>query len=318
MVPTVAAGYVSDVWRALPQQGDRARDGLRGLHDSWGDWGEEVLSDLEYAWAQLPEFGEALWLGLLGEGQEDSVRDILGLDIAEWVSRGWFTLAVQVSRATDRERVLLAGASQDLAWLRTSGDHSAQSLTEAETSAYEAFVPRWWMYLSQPVALSCYLQRPSRASRASERERFLRYLKEARLLLALRLHRDVTGHWPERLEELASDYLDWRPVDTIHGRRLHYRRQGAHWVVWLDDREELGPDGWEFGGTAFWSARCLMGDWQSRLHEVGSQAFFRDTPHLDDLLALLPPGAGEVEPGSEPPRPRMDELMMRRYGLLPP
>lgn len=348
LLPSVEASYVASVWRALPQQDDPRMEDYLWRYQRWGDWGEDVLHDLESACRQLPELGEALWLRILGEGRDDNLFDIIGLDVLEWVSRGWFTLAVQVSRPADRERVLLAGAGEGLARLRVSGDRSYHELARFERAAKEGFVPAWWMYVSQPVALACFLNRPSRAVHVREREWFLWRLETARLLLALRLRRDAIGHWPDSLDELVPEYLDRLPLDTLHARPFLYRRQGAHWVLWLEDREGHEPNNWEFNGTAFWSARCMLRgqrqswDWQLCLKLVGSEGFFRDTPDLNDLLALLPPGSEDLEPitetssmyaeaasrrarweeslepSTEPFSMGLDELMMRRYGLLPP
>ncbi|MCB1125200.1 MAG: hypothetical protein KDM81_01805 [Verrucomicrobiae bacterium] len=316
-LPSLEETFVAAAWFDLPRETARFGFIRDETFPTWGDWAEDVVGDLEHAWVRLPELGKAVWGRLMGVEREGSLFGILHLDMAQWAMSGWGTLAVQVACPADIRRVTTAAVSEGLARLRTVEDRTYRSLSVAERESRGAFRPPWWMCFSQPVAWRWHADAFSTAPFARAREQFLWRVGTARLMLALRLHRDATGDWPETLEALVPSYLDHLPGEPDLGRAFRYRRVGTQWVLWLRD---LGrdPDDWLFSGTAFWSTRCLLGDWRSRLHEVGSAAFFDDTPNLDDLLALLPAGAGEVKPGAEPPFPPMDEAMMRRYGLLPP
>lgn len=321
LLPSVKSSYVASVQREFPQPDDLFPTDIHWRQRTWHDWRDDVADDLRDVWDHAGGLAEAILLKVSGGEENPSGFD---LPVADWGGSAWYTLAIQLARPEDLERVLIAGASEGLDLLAATEDQTVEGLKRAEARLRQPLGAPWWLFVSQPVAWMRHKMLPWVSSSARAREASLWRLETARLLLALRLRRDAKGRWPDALAELVPEYLDRLPVDPYNQEPFRYRRRGRHWVLWLPDHEGRDPDNWAFDGVAVCSARCMVSgrwegwDWLTCLRAVGSQAFFGDTPALDDLLALLPPGAGNLEPGSEPPSLRMDELMMRRYGLLPP
>jgi hypothetical protein len=70
------------------------------------------------------------------------------------------------------------------------------------------------------------------------------WLRCAAVALAAERYRQKYGHWPERLTDLAPEFLGAVPADPFDGRPLRYRRDKEGVVVY-----SVGPDGKDDGGA---------------------------------------------------------------------
>ena len=76
-------------------------------------------------------------------------------------------------------------------------------------------------------------------------DRSLAGVGNARLAIALRLHRMKHGQYPDNLAALVPDFIDRVPIDPFSGKDFIYQREGEGFVV-----QSVGDD--EKGGTNQW------------------------------------------------------------------
>jgi hypothetical protein len=68
-------------------------------------------------------------------------------------------------------------------------------------------------------------------------------LRTASVGLALERHRLAKGAWPEKLTDIAPEFLPTAPVDPFDGKPLRYKKKADGVVVY-----SIGPDGTDDGG----------------------------------------------------------------------
>jgi hypothetical protein len=195
-------------------------------------------------------------------------------------------LQVRVARRADLAQVRDAYASRVLAALRRGREDEAQAEAEALQIAFRARSlpvrlldrPAAWASLEEYAALRPLLEE-ARASRTT--------LESCRLVLALRLHRDRHGGWPERLEALVPAWLAEVPRDPYTGGPFAYVREGSGWLVQAAHEDARAPEPAE-EGILFHSA------------EPGEARLLRLITGQSTRLTGI-----------------MDVQMLQRYGLLP-
>jgi hypothetical protein len=84
----------------------------------------------------------------------------------------------------------------------------------------------------------------------------------------------VHGEPPERLDQLAPDFLPAVPIDPFDGKPLRYRREGAGWVVW-----SVGSD-MKDDNAAWHEFKYRKGE-----ERHGGDIYFKSTEPQDDLAA---------------------------------
>jgi len=63
----------------------------------------------------------------------------------------------------------------------------------------------------------------------------------ARLSIALHLYKNRHGTLPEKLEQLAPEFIKTLPTDSINGKPFGYRREGSYFIlssVWLTEKQQ--------------------------------------------------------------------------------
>lgn len=140
-------------------------------------------------------------------------------------------LAVWVQEAVARE------ADFERIWQARQGRMLGMAAGR-EASGFAARPPEWLRRLDRPAVWNStwYLPRPDAV--LEELGGFLATVEACRLTLALRLHRDRKGDWPDSLEHLTPDILTAVPVDPLTGGPFGYRREGSGWRLTAGRTEE--------------------------------------------------------------------------------
>ncbi len=155
------------------------------------------------------------------------------------------------ARSRDFEKLEAASVSRTLELL--------QSGTLPPRDAGPAWLPgnrlrrNWWQRMwDRPAVWRSLELLPDPYRMQESRQLWMQYLESCRVTLALRLFRDRTGSWPERLEELVPSVLaSLSPASDSAGRApLVYEREGAGWrlraadgTVLAEARGEAMPGG---------------------------------------------------------------------------
>jgi hypothetical protein len=90
----------------------------------------------------------------------------------------------------------------------------------------------WWRRaLDRPAVWRSLESLPDPYRMQESRQLWMQYLESCRVTLALRLFRDRTGSWPERLEDLVPAFVASLPPasDSAGKAALVYEREGARW-----------------------------------------------------------------------------------------
>ena len=87
--------------------------------------------------------------------------------------------------------------------------------------------PWWRRVLDRPAVWRSLESLPDPYTLEQGQRFWLEYLESCRLTLALRLFRDASGSWPDRLDELAPGILTVVPTDPVTRAPFRYVRDGA-------------------------------------------------------------------------------------------
>jgi hypothetical protein len=145
------------------------------------------------------------------------------------------TLQAWVARPEDFKAAREASVSLTVAALR-SGALPPRDSRPAWVPGNPSPRPWWRRVLDRPAVWRSLESLPDPYTLEQGQRFWLEYLESCRLTLALRLFRDASGSWPDRLDELAPGILPFVPTDPVTRAPFRYARDGARWRL-------LGPDG---------------------------------------------------------------------------
>lgn len=310
--PSLEAATTEDVLGNVIRMAEAQPFGM-----TWSDYRSELHEIVDAAWNNVKELPHALWAQTFGVGGPQPSFNS-GSNLVRAIDVTLQYLSARLTRFEDVEQVQKAWLAEMLELIRDGKVY--------ETSRfYRDFDarPGWLRPFDRPLVWESGRHLPDPVRLQESHLTFRRQIRSLKLLLALRVFRQQNGHWPDQLSNLVPDILPELPRVSVLEEPFRYRRHGEHWVLWIPDAARRDPQDWAFDGTEIWSVReaDLSDRWRVHLKAEGFANFFGDESNLNDLAALLPEGAGDLQPDPLAARellPVMDVRMMQRYGLLPP
>jgi len=324
--PPLESVFIREVWSR------RDRIVSKSRYYSGGDRtaaSQEVDATFTGAFAEVGNYLRHHARRAVGQdvGQDSPPSGLRRLDEGFWLTCD--IVLVDLTRTNDLARMYDAYVTGVLSRLRAGQTNEA--LLWAEKFVSGRFERLWHRLVDRPLVWGVPLDAGS-PRRCLERtcSRLL-HLESSRLTLALSLYRHAHSQWPDRLEELAPEFIPAVPLDPFTGKPFGYRVASGDYLfasAGQDGRMLLSTN--RLADRPTHSSKRVFGSAEPALAQAAWKHQQEDRRNMVDLrmllrYGLLPKGT-RIEgtnvfvPASttNPARgPALDLGAMQRQGLLP-